>query len=197
MSTSPLPPTSQQDHLSPTQLRTLAKTFDLTDPAHVTLLKDEIAIEGQPDRSDFTQYGQEQLFRLIIAKTMFIKNWLRLSPEERPFETYQFLRYIEDLTPVELARMYNPKILNITISDGGIDMKVQIERSQPLSPHCYVYQSRYVVTGEVLQYHDVTRNLRGLPWHNAFLWKGENFKWLRYGAEGDDRVMDTPQSVSQ
>lgn len=91
--------------------------------------------------------------------------------------------------------MYNPKILNLTISDGGIDMNVQIERSEPLSPHCYVYQNRYVVTGEVLHHHGVGFNMRGRPWHSAFLWRGENFKWLRYGAEGDDRLMDTPQSV--
>lgn len=96
--------------------------------------------------------------------------------------------------------MYNPKILNITISDGGIDMKVQIERSEPLSPHCYLYQNRYVITGEVLQHQGLGFNIRGstegLAWHTAFLWKGENFKWLRYGAEEDDRPMDSPQSVS-
>ena len=66
--------------------------------------------------------------------------------------------------------MYNPKILNLTISVGGIDMKVQIEGSKPLSPHYYVYQTRYVVTGAVLQHHDVGFNMGG--WHSAFLWKG-------------------------
>ena len=30
----------------------------------------------------------------------------------------------------------------------------------------------------------------------CFPLEGENFKWLRYGAEGDDRPMDTSQSVS-
>lgn len=192
--------TSEQDHLDPAQLRTLAKILDLTNANHVKWLKAEISIEAQPDRSDLTQYGQDQLFHLITTKTMFVKNWLRVNPPDRPFETYQFLRYIESLTPASLSLMYNPKILNLTISDGGIEMKVTMERSEPLSPHCYVYQNRYVVTGEVLQHHGLEFNMRGstggLAWHSAFLWRGENFKWLRYGPEGDERPMDTPQSVS-